>query len=92
MRKLTLDVNTLRVESFEPIEDGGARPGTVHGNAATPYCSEERGCSYAYDTCGGESCAVTACLTCLCPHTGPQPSCDPCSWNGCESLNVDPCA
>lgn len=92
MPKLKLDVHTLRVESFEPIAESRARSGTVHGNEATPYCSEEKGCSYDYDTCGGESCAVTACLTCLCPHTGPQPSCDPCSWNGCESFEVAGCA
>jgi hypothetical protein len=91
MRKLTLDVHTLRVESFEPVAENAARPGTVHGNAATPYCSEEKGCSDGYDTCGGESCHITACLTCLCPHTGPQPSCDPCSWDGC-SYEVDVCA
>jgi hypothetical protein len=87
MRKLKLDVHTLRVESFEPIAEEGTRSGTVHGNVATPDCSAEAG----YDTCGGESCAVTNCLTCLCPHTGPQPSCDPCSWDGC-SYEVDVCA
>jgi hypothetical protein len=34
------------------------------------------------ESCGGESCDITSCLTCLCPHTGPQPSCDPCSRLG----------
>jgi hypothetical protein len=90
MRKLKLDVHALRVESFEPVAESLARPGTVRGNVATPDCSEANECS-GHDTCLGESCAVTACLTCLCPHTGPQPSCDPCSWNGCESLDVDTC-
>ncbi|HEU4883110.1 MAG TPA: hypothetical protein VFT45_12710 [Longimicrobium sp.] len=91
MRKLKLDVHTLRVESFEPIAEDGARRGTVRGNDATPDCSEEIECSGGYDTCFGESCVITACLTCLCPHTGPQPSCDPCSWNGCESMEVAGC-
>lgn len=92
MRKLKLDLHTLRVESFQAVADDTMRRGTVRGNDATPYCSEEKGCSVGYDTCGGESCAITACLTCLCPHTGPQPSCDPCSWMECESFDVNGCA
>jgi len=90
MRKLKLDVHALRVESFESSAPHGPL-GTVRGNAGTYECSAELICTD--DTCrGAESCAVTNCLTCLCPHTGPQPSCDPCSWNGCESLDVDGCA
>jgi hypothetical protein len=78
MRKLKLDVGALRVESFEASPGAGPDTGTVRGNVGT---GDESG----YDTCLGESCDVTACLTCLCPHTGPQPSCDPCSWDGCPT-------
>lgn len=77
MRKLKLDVNALQVESFEARAEDGRTAGTVRGNGESyEECSEATGCS------GEESCAITACLTCLCPHTGPQPSCDPCSWMG----------
>lgn len=81
MRKLKLDVHALRVESFDASAGDGAASGTVHGAGGESFedgCSAYKGCSGA-----GESCAVTACLTCLCPHTGPQPSCDPCSWMDC---------
>lgn len=52
-----------------------------------PSCDD---CSWQ-DCSGGDSCAVTNCLTCLCPHTGPQPSCDPCSWMDCNSFDVATC-
>lgn len=35
MRKLALDPDTLRVESFETVDPGGARRGTVPGFVAT---------------------------------------------------------
>jgi len=90
MRKFKLDVHALRVESFEASAEAGPRIGTVHGNAAeTRVCPVE---PVSYDpTCEGESCDVTACATCLCPHTGPQPSCDPCSWDGCYSYDPAGC-
>jgi hypothetical protein len=68
MKKLKLDLSSLRVESFEAAAGHGPRNGTVRANSDEPI-----------DPSGGESCAVTACLTCLCPHSGPQPSCMPCS-------------
>lgn len=76
MRKLKLDVHSLRVESFEPRRGPAPAVGTVRANSDDPV-----------DPSGGESCAVTACLTCLCPHSGPQPSCDPCSLGGDCSLD-----
>ncbi len=78
MRKLTLDVNTLRVESFEASAGRAPGIGTVRANAVPS--------GYA------PSCAVTECQdTCLCPNTSPQPSCDPCSWQECFTWNEDTC-
>jgi hypothetical protein len=86
MRKLRLDVSALHVESFVLRDGRSPDAGTVRGNAeSNELCSEQKGCS------AEESCAVTACLTCLCPHTGPQPSCDPCSWQDCFTFDVDTC-
>ena len=90
MRKLKLELDALQVESFEAMPDAGRRIGTVRGNEGTSGCSVEEVCS-GDETCFGESCAVTACLTCLCPHTGPQPSCDPCSWQECYSFDPAGC-
>jgi hypothetical protein len=83
MNKLKLELSDLRVESFETYPGRGPSVGTVRANAGT------------YDGCSGdESCQVTNCLTCLCPNTSPQPSCDECSWNDCsggESCAVTAC-
>ena len=81
MKKLKLDLAALRVESFEAAPAHGPRRGTVHANSDEPV-----------DPSGEESCAVTACLTCLCPYSGPMPSCDPCSMFGdCPSLDPAGC-
>lgn len=86
MRKLKLDVHALRVESFDVSVGDGPGTGTVRGNAqSNELCSEMKGCS------AEDSCAITNCLTCLCPHTGPQPSCDPCSWQDCYTWDVATC-
>jgi len=86
VKKLKLDIQALRVESFEAAVSGGPQIGTVRGNAESyDACSEAKGCS------DEDSCAITNCLTCLCPHTGPQPSCDPCSWMDCNSFDVTTC-
>lgn len=66
MRKLKLDVHALRVESFEAA-GSGAGTGTVRGNSEEPVVS------------GYESCGETVCATCLCPYSGPEPSCMPCA-------------
>ncbi|HVG43091.1 MAG TPA: hypothetical protein VM890_00120 [Longimicrobium sp.] len=64
MRKLKLDMNALRVESFDAHPGDRRTTGTVRGNdatpACTPDCSVETGpcftCNYE-DTCG--ACADT---------------------------------
>lgn len=69
MRKLQLDLSSLRVESFEPRAGPAPVVGTVRANSGDPI-----------EPSGEESCAPTICVTCLCPRTSPQPSCEPCSW------------
>ncbi len=81
MKKLKLDVHALQVESFEALVASAPRIGTVGGNAATPACEPEP--ITQGPTCEGESCVETACATCLCPYSGPMPSCDPCSMFDC---------
>jgi hypothetical protein len=93
MRKLKLDVDSIRVDSFEASPESGLRTGTVRANDATLAfgCTDADPCTGQDSCAGGESCAVTACLTCLCPHTGPQPSCQPCSWDNwsCDPYGCD---
>ena len=84
MAKLKLELDALQVESFDASPGRVPETGTVRANADTSGCSVEEVCTKEETCRGAESCAVTACLTCLCPHTGPQPSCDPCSWDGCS--------
>lgn len=70
MKKLTLHLDELRVESFHTAPAGAAR-GTVRGNAPTWYCSEQIDCTYDYGcetqnaTCGGGgSCEATCGASC----------------------------
>ncbi|HEX8693741.1 MAG TPA: hypothetical protein VF746_15070 [Longimicrobium sp.] len=39
IRKLSLDVSELRVESFETADGGAAPRGTVRANACSDFCS-----------------------------------------------------
>src|SRR5688500_14519940 len=50
MRKLTLDVNALRVQSFTTDEDGPLPFGTVHGRQGRPTGQQDTECS-AVDAC-----------------------------------------
>jgi hypothetical protein len=88
MKKLKLDIHALRVESFEAAESPEPQIGTVRGNAATAGCDEPISQG---PTCDGESCVETACATCLCPYSGPMPSCEPCSMYGCDTLDPAVC-
>lgn len=72
MRKLKLDVNALRVESFEAYAGDGRALGTVRGNMPSPGYSAD-------GTCFEDTCA--------CANTSPRPSCRDCSWDElCFSL------
>ncbi len=87
MKKLRLDVHALQVESFEALVPGAQQIGTVRGNGNTLGGCEAEVMTQG-PTCEGESCVETACATCLCPYSGPMPSCMPCSEYGCDT--VDP--
>ena len=54
MQKLKLDVDTLRVESYEPSQAPEAVEGTVHAHASLTRLGQQ--------TCGGISCDY-ACIT-----------------------------
>ena len=66
-RKLRLDLQDLRVESFEPAAEDASRRGTVRGQEtpATDTALERGGCAcQTHDnTCAG-SCAVSCPGTC----------------------------
>jgi hypothetical protein len=77
MRKLKLDVSSLRVESFAAHEGHGPRAGTVRAKAGPS---------------DAESCNVTECFdTCWCPNTSPRPSCNDCSWDACATADPAVC-
>jgi hypothetical protein len=80
MRKLKLDPEALRVESFAPREDEAGAKGSVHANSyvtdnpyvsacsepASQYCMET---DFHWNTCGN------SCIN-MCFPTGPdEPSC-----------------
>ncbi len=80
MKRLKLDVDELRVESFEPDQTAGARRGTVHGQAKATY-----GCSEGWAGCGDFSDDDTCAYTCNGGATG-------CGYNSqcvgwCESAH-----
>lgn len=65
MRKLKLELEELRVESFETAEAAAER-GTVRGHAITDLCSRADGFT-CFESCGGtcvETCADASCDTC----------------------------
>ena len=63
MRKLTLDVDTLNVQSFETARVQTAQ-GTVFGHAPTAGNSPE--CRSAVDACPSRLCDTSVCDTNLC--------------------------
>ncbi|HEX5724520.1 MAG TPA: hypothetical protein VFX98_03590 [Longimicrobiaceae bacterium] len=65
MRKLTLDLEDLTVESFQTADGDDAARGTVHGQAVTVPFSCNNPCTFDSD-CGGtcyNSCPET-CMSC----------------------------
>lgn len=72
MRKLSLTLDTLKVESFETTRTGDARTGTVRGHdasyAATECCYTGGGCTVM--GCSGD-CATNGCPSAAtCPGGG----------------------
>ncbi len=84
MRKLTLDLNALRVQSFTPDEDGPLPFGTVHGRqkdtGPETVCTASPGCASGDRCAGGDrppSPPRTHGVECNDPRTIPE-SCAPC--------------
>lgn len=80
MKKLRLNVDALKVDSFSPEAVPKAR-GTVDGHAiVNPYPTAMHTgciiCPNTYDTCGyteNNTCIRTIHVTCLCETTWPEP-------------------
>lgn len=98
MKKLTLQVDDLRVESFETVRTEAPR-GTVRGNAPTWYCSEQIDCTYDYGcetenvSCGGscngscvDTCGASCNGTCAASCYGTcEATCNSCDYSCYES-------
>lgn len=72
MRKLKLEVDSLRVESFASVTKDAEEQGTVHAHASAPNACLpptdsvlEQTCAY---TCAGLSCIYTCAIYCA-PYT-----------------------
>ena len=79
MRKLKLNADMLRVESFDTQAGAARAAGTVRGHVITPNCSAADDCGPTYFE-----------ETCNCPNTSPRPSCLDCSWDEpCQTLAVE---
>lgn len=67
MRKLKLDTDNLRVESFDPVAEMGPGRGTVAARAFTEATCYQFTCRVTCNrdavTCNGDTC-VTVCYTC----------------------------
>lgn len=70
MRKLKLDADTLRVESFAPASEAEERRGTVRGHDFTELAT----CNFRHWTCGITCNGGSACGgdTSNCPNTYAQ--------------------
>jgi hypothetical protein len=90
MRKLRLDLDHLRVESFSPARDSTGRDGTVHGHNSYPQgCFPPSNSNDPWlDTCGYATCAGNSCwescngYTCGCNPAGSQ-QCDSVGYTFC---------
>ena len=78
MKKLKLDLENLKVESFETVNDKSKKQGTVYGNVTQTQlpsnCSEP---SCVSGPCAS-SCETDGCLTCYTEFCG-------CSGTTCET-------
>ncbi|WP_420130673.1 hypothetical protein [Longimicrobium sp.] len=101
MKKLTLDLNGLRVQSFATDENGTLPFGTVHGRQARPTGLQDPACS-GVDACGSArgcsevfECRPTEGTNCPsaalnCPSSrgctkGQSPECDTSAVDACPS-------
>lgn len=90
MRKLTLDVDTLQVESFVALEHatGG---GTVHGQAVQPQYKDTPGSTYCDEGGGSWGSLFGTCNNCPTMGTciGPTYCCTP-TWQPTCSFSCPP--
>lgn len=63
MKRLKLNVDELRIESFKATDGPSGERGTVHGNAKATYgCTEGwDGCQTLGESCGGTCIEVGGC-------------------------------
>jgi hypothetical protein len=80
--KLMLNLDTLQVESFDTLPEGGRGRGTVHGHDATNEY-DSCACTKEYDTC---HVSCDPCATCDTSCAG-GPFCD-CLPSGCPSCQT----
>ena len=96
MKKLSLDLNALAVESLDTVADAPEQRGTVHGHGPTwPYngCTAAQPCNpasspdYTEDrTCDDATCFVTCGVSCggTCYNTCGCPSQVNTCWETCQ--------
>lgn len=98
MRKLTLSLDALQVESFHATTEGAVR-GTVPAHAFTEYADEScfascnGNCS---GSCGGgcgtntawQSCYGSCQNTCGCPPNTDYSACDCQTWETCPGAGI----
>jgi hypothetical protein len=61
MNKIKLNLDRLRVDSFDTAAAGERGRGTVHGHYSAPYtCARVATCQYA-GTCGPECMSLNGC-------------------------------
>jgi|GEM_PF-2026637 len=81
MKKLTLDLENLRVESFETSDARGSRKGTVRGHSFEEEFEQMIGLTTTNDRTFNGSCY---CNTQSCPTQGA--SCRTCVWPVCTPI------
>jgi hypothetical protein len=73
MRKINLDVNALRVESFETVDDNAKERGTVHGYYTQFTCPQTQcgnECLSGPNPCRDTYAWTNGQAACLCNNTG----------------------
>ena len=86
MKKLKLDLNELKVDSFEISSSLNTHKGTIKGNGPSLAVTEpcDRTDISCQNTCDGDTCNGTCYNTCnvTCPDT--------CGFNSCQPTGCEP--
>ena len=85
MRKISLDIDTLQVDSFATVEDGAPREGTVHAHYASfpDWCTDTNTQSRTWNGWGCES--ISGEVACLCDPSWDARRCD--TVADCQTLD-----